>query len=91
MAVHKDEVGTVVRLDAGVDITGASEVHIRYEKPNGMRGSWTAAASTTYGQYTTQSGDLDIVGVWKLQLYIVNLSGWTGFGEESTVEIVDHL
>jgi len=78
--IHKGDVGTVfeVTLKDGasiVDVSGASTKQIIFKKPNG--GTVEKDADfVTDGQdgklkYTTLADDLDVIGVWKLQAYVV--------------------
>ena len=82
------DVGTDIILDCEETITGATGTKIKYKKPDGTSGEWTAAvyddAESDYTssclKYTTQADDLDIDGLWHFQTYLT-LSGWTGSGE----------
>ena len=88
--IFTGDIGTVIQLDVGddVDATAADSVAIKFLKPNRVAGSWTATASTQYVQYTLQSGDVDVPGVWTFQSYVAGLGGWTGHGDkvQQTVE-----
>ena len=82
--VHKNDIGTIFRVtiidenDTIVDVSSASTKRILFKKPNGTLLEKTATFYTngTDGiiQYITITGDLDTVGVWQLQAYVV-LSG----------------
>ncbi|MEW6754729.1 MAG: hypothetical protein AB1505_27670 [Candidatus Latescibacterota bacterium] len=67
VAIIVDDVGTVLALDTGVDLSAASQVQILYRKPSGTTGAWVGEASSTKAVDTTQEGDIDEVGTW---------SGW---------------
>jgi hypothetical protein len=83
------DVGTDIILDAGEDITAQTTLLIKYKKPSGLTGSWSATVyQTTKGKYTTVSGDLDESGTWKLQLYVV-LPAWSGHGEVAKLPVYD--
>jgi hypothetical protein len=75
--MHKGDIGTVIILDTGVDLSGAVSSSIKYKKPNGTTGEWTATTSTTEIRYTTLAGDIDQAGDWELQGY-VDLGSWEG-------------
>ena len=63
-----NDIGTVILLDTGTALAGASAVAIAYKKPSGKTGTWTGSVSaTTKISYTTVSGDLDEAGIWLLQ------------------------
>jgi len=84
--VHRGDVGTVfvATIKQGsnvIDISAATTTQLLFEKPDGSVLTKTATLTTdgTDGklQYTTQSGDLDMSGQWRLQAYLV-LGTWTG-------------
>ena len=57
-------------IDAGIDLSGYSTLQIKYRKPDGTYGCWTAAICGTDNNcmtYTCVAGDLDQVGDWLLQ------------------------
>lgn len=72
---------TAIRLEfiIDVDITGYTNVEIRYEKPNTLRGAFTAGiidveAGKVY--YDVEStGDLDDQGQWKFWVHVEFLDG----------------
>ena len=66
------DIGRQFELDAGEDITTATVLQIKYKKPDGTTGAWTAVVSgTDYAVYTTQlADDLDQLGKWLIQLYV---------------------
>ena len=77
--VFLNDIGTLIRVDVGSDITGATVHEIKYIKPDGTTDSWDATVSTQYLQYTTVDGDLDQVGEWKIQALVTTASGtWHG-------------
>lgn len=78
--VYEGDIGTVIELDVGEDISSSSTRRIYYTKPSGTTGFWAATlVGTSRISYTTESGNLDEDGVWSLQAYIVTASGtWRG-------------
>lgn len=63
-----------ITLDTGIDLTDATAAKIKYKKPNGKTGEWTAqidspATSGTIS-YAVQAGDLDMKGDWKFWSHI---------------------
>ena len=57
-----------------LDISGADNFSILVLKPSGVTATWVATRDgTRHIKYTTVDGDLDEVGKYKLQSYIV----WT--------------
>ncbi len=66
-------------LDTSIDITTASTKQILYQKPNGVKGAWTATADGTSLTYNLSNTDIDVPGVWKFQTY-VEIGGKKGYG-----------
>lgn len=98
--IRKGDIGTVIRCtvkEAGsaLDLSGATTKQIKIQKPDGTILTKTAAFTTdgTDGQiqYTTISGDADLIGRYEIQVVITGLSGWSGasttwsFEAESTL------
>jgi hypothetical protein len=89
--VFKGDIGTKIILDAGSDISTGTSFSIVYQKPDGTTGSWTAILEGTQRiYYLTQSGDLDQIGAWKLQLR-VELPSWQGRGEIAELTIYEKI
>ena len=82
MSVFVGAIGQKIVLDVGVDISAATTKQIKYQKPNGTTGNWTAAEETTTSiSYTTTAAtDLDVDGTWRFQAYVIT-SSWTKHGE----------
>ena len=77
--VYVGDTGTLIKLDTGVSLVGATALSIMVKKPGGATLTWTATASGNHLVYTTLAGDLNIPGTWKLQASITLPSGkWTG-------------
>jgi hypothetical protein len=78
---YKPDIGTVIALDTGVSILGASAVSIEVKKPSGATVSWVGAvgADNQSVEYTILAGDLTESGTYKLQAKVVIGSGtWYG-------------
>jgi hypothetical protein len=89
--VYAGDVGTKIRLDSGSNISAATTLKIKYKKPDGSTGEWTAVLEgTTQAYYITQVNDLDQRGKWELQLFVV-LPTWTGHGETCELQIYRRL
>jgi len=77
--VYLNDIGTLIRVDVGSDITGATVHQIKYIKPDGSTGNWDANVSTQYLQHTTVEDDLDQIGEWIVQALVTTVSGtWHG-------------
>lgn len=80
------DVGTLLRVDVGTDITGATTHQIKYTKPEGDRGVWEAIINGQYLEYTSQADDFDQAGDWTIQAYVVTSAGsWHGRSGRFTV------
>jgi len=88
--VFKGDVGTVIKIDVGVDLTNATVLKIKYIKPVSKRkGEWVASVNVnepTKLVYIVQEGDLDEAGTWILQPYI-EFSDWKGRGSKVFLEV----
>lgn len=80
------DTGTTITLDSGQSLSGYTAT-IKYVKPTGATGSWSAIVSGNTAYYVTLSTDLDVAGVWKLQLYVTKAGVWTGHGEIVTITV----
>ena len=74
------DTGTVITLDCGQDVSGATARTIEVQKPDGTIASWTAVASgANYIAYTTDANSLDQPGCWLLQASVTLPTGaWLG-------------
>ena len=82
-----EDVGTIITVDCGTAISGATNAKLKVKKPDGTSAEWTATISGTDDlKYTTISGDFDQSGVYYLQASLT-ISGWTGLGETATFTI----
>jgi len=89
------DTGTRVKLDCGEDISTATVMRVKYEKPDGTDGYWTAAldlsdADTETIYYDTLAADFDQSGRWRLQSYI-EMPGWAGHGEIVYLRVYDPI
>ena len=70
--VHIDGKNKKLILDAKADISAATTMRIYYRKPDGTKGYWEALAEGDRAiYYKIQASELDVVGVWKVQPYVV--------------------
>jgi hypothetical protein len=91
--IHVGDVGTVIRitLSDDTDISGASEVRIRYRKPSGTTSYWTASVVSNGVQYTTETGDIDESGTWQLQAWIDLSESFSGSTTVATMRVGRNL
>lgn len=88
-------IGFEIFIATGLDLSTASEVQIRFQKPSGDAGSWTAEAYTKDGTYgaryvTTDADDLDEPENWKLQVW-VEMPSFTGGSQIATMKVIEQL
>jgi hypothetical protein len=85
--VYKDDLGVGFEIETGVDCSTAGLVKtLEVIKPDGTAVSWSAtlkAGDNSILEYTSQSGDLNQSGEYKLQSKIasgqVGISGYSGY------------
>lgn len=82
---YVNEIGAIIILDAGADLSSATSLSIKVKKPDGTTVTWPANVYNLNGQtnfvkYTTVEDDLDQAGRYELQPYIV-FPTWQGYGE----------
>lgn len=89
------EAGTLFVLDTGVLVGSVTAQNIRYQKPGGVTGSWSASLYSSWSELASATGtyllsrtllqtDLDTPGIWKFQAFVGAIDG-TWFGE--TIEL----
>ena len=79
-----------LQLTTGVDITDATSLLIKYKKPDGTAGSWTATSSdddTGVIYYDFTDGELSASGVWTFWAYITFSDGRVAPGEKLTIRV----
>ena len=86
---HYNDIGTVFKVtvydttstgtQVVADVSDATTMNFIFRKPNGSTStktaSFTSDGSDGQIQYVTVDGDLDSVGTWSIQAYIVTPSG----------------
>lgn len=88
--VFQYDEGTQIKLDTKTDLTNAIVTKIKFAKPSGTSGSWSATVSEELIVHTTGSADLDELGFWVLQSY-VEFPSWKGHGKKATIEVLRHV
>lgn len=83
------DIGTVLLLDCGVNITSATSVKVIAKSPQGLKKEFIGTVDGTNNvKYTTSSADFDVAGNWLLQSY-VQMPDWTGRGAWVTLTVKD--
>jgi hypothetical protein len=98
--IHVGDIGTQFRVtvqdcnSTAINISDATETYIIFKKPDGSTVTKTATFLTDGSdgkiRYTAASGDLDTVGSWKIQSYIVTPSG-SWHSEFETFKVLRNL
>ena len=98
--IHKDDIGTIFEItlkdqdNAVIDLSGATTKEIRFKPPSAARKDKSASFKTDGSDgiltWTTISNDLDSIGAWQLQGYVV-LSGGTWYSDIGNFTVVENL
>lgn len=88
--VYVGDVGTVILLDTGMTITGATAVTIEVLKPSATEAHWAATVHTdnVSVKHTIVSGEFDEIGSYTLQAKLT-LGGGTWRGESVKLVVKD--
>lgn len=81
--IYKNQSSLQIELTTGVDVTLATCV-IKYIKPSGTTGSWTATivtAATGVIKYDLTGTELDQAGTWKIWAFVTFSDTRTAPGE----------
>jgi hypothetical protein len=85
--IYVGDIGTVIDLDCGVDITSATDQKIKVKKPDDTEEDWTASIQGTDTlRHVVTSGEFDQAGRYYFQAYIASPT-WTGKGETVEKEV----
>jgi hypothetical protein len=99
MKHYKNETGTALRLDCGINLGTAPVYHIKTKNPAGVVGTFTGTLFSSYSDLAGLDGtyyvshtlaytDLNIAGEWEFQAYIAGADG-TWWGETVKLEVYD--
>lgn len=83
------DVGTLLRVSVGTDISDATTVRLYITKPDATTATWVGAVSDCGKEitYTILSGDWDQDGEYLLQSYVVTPGG-TWYGDTVAFKIL---
>lgn len=82
-----------IKLDTGVNLSavGATDLAIKYKKPSGASGSWSASITeTTKLVYNFTNTDLDEIGLWQAQAFF-KVAGKNAFCDIVNFDITQKL
>ena len=86
------DIGTKITLNCVEDISTSTAWIIKYKKPDGTIGQWTAIyEATTSIYYVTEEDALDQAGRWTLQAYVELGSTWIGRGEVGYLSVMPNI
>jgi len=84
---YVDNIGTVIDIDMGQDISGASTTDLYVKKPDGTEDIWTGIIyESNYIRYVIVADDLNEAGTYYIQPYLV-MSGWSGYGKTVSFKV----
>lgn len=88
--IYIGDIGTLILIDMGEDVSEAVSPVFRVKKPDGTEVEWTAEVGDTDNilQYTIVEGDLDQAGTYAVNPYLT-LGDWTGSGDTVKFKVLD--
>ncbi len=89
--IYINDIGTIIKLNAGSDISTATVLKFKVIKPDKTTDIWDAELdeeNNYLANYTTVDDDLDQKGEYKIQLY-VEMPEWKGHGETNTFRVYE--
>ena len=92
MSIFVGAIGQKIVLNVEVGISAATTRRIKYQKPDGTNGYWTAAeeSTTSISFTTTVITDLNDDGNWKLHAYVIT-PVWTNHGDITRMLVKETL
>lgn len=84
------DIGTLIEVETGVDLSVVATLEIRVVKPNGTTDEWTATKSSSndsIAQYTIIADDFNVAGTWTGQIYVSFDADNTWFGRTFSFEL----
>lgn len=82
------DIGTIIQLDVGTNVTGATSITVECIKPSGIESHWPAVIGVNPNtiEHTILPGEFDEVGVYLIQAKLSLGSGtWRGETVKLTV------
>jgi hypothetical protein len=91
ITLYKGSIGIILNISTTVDLTTASTTYLKVVAPYGASINWIGSKTATPADgiisYTIQSGDLDDIGNYIFQSYIVMVDGSTYIGDPVTIKV----
>lgn len=85
--VYINQTNLTISLDTGETLTNVTTALIKYKKPDGTSGQWTATASGQSVSYAVSAGNLNVSGRWTIWAHITFANGKTSIGEPSVLTV----
>lgn len=88
--IYKGQSSLRIIVKTFIDLSGAEECLVKYRKPDGTEGSFTAFVSDEQGgtiEYEVKQGDLDVSGWWVFWAFITFIGGRTAPGRSRNIFI----
>lgn len=92
--IYAGQTDLTIQLTVNKDITGAQSTIIKYKKPTGVCGQWTAEvvdATTGIIKFKASEGEIDISGTWFAWANIVDSNGLLSIGEPAQFVVYKEL
>lgn len=89
--IYINDIGTVIEIDMGENISTATGLVLEVQKPDLTRVEWTPIIyGTNYLRYSVVAGDLDKVGKYLINPKLT-LSTWIGRGNTISFEVLSRF
>lgn len=89
MKIYKNQSNLTLSLITNQDLTNVTAQLIKYRRPDGTDGEWTATINGTLVEYQVQNNDLAYSGTWTLWIYLTFNDGRISIGEPSELIIYE--
>ena len=81
----------LLTLSTGKVLTVYTDKRVKFEKPNGVKGSWTATIHPSINTQMYATVYFDMEGIWKVQAFISDGTGGTYHGMWADVKVYEAL
>lgn len=96
--IYVNQANAPLRLDTGIDLTGATQLRVLYTKPGGKsKGFWPAVAGVNPDTkllsdliVTFTNSDLNVNGVWEVESYVL-IGGQNAIGNITQIQVEKSL
>lgn len=88
MKIYKNQTKLTIKITITGDLTGYLTAKIKYVKPNGSTGEWTAMVTDQVLSYSVVDvNDIDVAGNWVIYPYVTYSDGKTITGTPSDIKV----